>query len=312
MLRQRAPAVASGAPIAYASDAMNRIPSLLAPAAVATVLAAAAFAPAAAQSVELPQPVGYVNDFANVIPDNVEASIRNVVDEVRAKSGGEIVVVTLPTLPEGRGRDEIALEIGRQWRIGPGGEAGDEARNTGAVILVVPKETSEDGSGHLKIELGDRTNTFITATEAGRIRDQLMIPAFQQRDYGGGILVGVVALAEMYAEQFGFELTGDYPREQPRGVGVAPGDGLSLGRIIFFILLFMFLSRLVSRGSGCLFPGPGPRMRGGRRRGYGGPVILPIPFPTGGRRGGFGGFGGGFGGFGGGGGFSGGGAGGSW
>ena len=294
---------------------MIRLRSLTLPTAASALLAAALCAPASAQSVQLPAPVGYVNDFANVIPENVEASIRNVVDEVRAKSGGEIVVVTLPTLPGGRSRDEIALEIGRQWRIGPAGEAGDQARNTGAVVLVVPKETSEDGNGHLKIELGDRTNTFITATEAGRIRDQLMLPAFRNGDYGGGILLAVVALAESYAEEFGFELTGDYPREQPSGVGVGSGGGgLSLGRIIFFILLFMFLSRFFFRGGGCL---GGPRLGGRRRRGYGGPVLLPIPFPMGGRRGGFGGFGGGgfgggFGGFGGGGGFSGGGAGGSW
>src|SRR5688500_1505485 len=245
---------------------MTRLRSLTLPsAAVSALLAAALYAPAAAQSVELPAPVGYVNDFANVIPENVEASIRNVVDEVRAKSGGEIVVVTLPTLPGGRSRDEIALEVGRQWRIGPAGEAGDQARNTGAVVLVVPKETSADGNGHLKIELGDRTNTFITATEAGRIRDQLMLPAFRNGDYGGGILLAVVALAESYAEEFGFELTGDYPREQPRGVGVGSGGGgLSLGRIIFFILLFMFLSRFVFRGGGCL---GGPRLGGRRRRG---------------------------------------------
>ncbi|HUF11802.1 MAG TPA: TPM domain-containing protein [Longimicrobiales bacterium] len=261
--------------------------------------------PAAAQRVELPEPVGYVNDFADVIPENVEASIRNVVDEVRAKSGGEIVVVTLSTLPGGRSRDEVALEIGRQWRIGPAGEAGDQARNTGAVVLVVPKETSADGQGHVKLELGDRTNTFITATEAGRIRDRVMIPAFREGDYGGGILVGVVALAEMYAEHFDFELTGDYPRDDRGPVG--GGGGPSLFTIILLILLFLGISRIFRGGGG------GRGFRRGRRRGM--PLILPIPFPLGGgRRGGFGGFGGGggFGGFGGGGGFSGGGAGGSW
>lgn len=279
---------------------------------------AALAAPAAAQRVELPAPVGYVNDFADVIPENVEASIGNVVDEVRAKSGGEIVVVTLPTLPGGRSRDEIALEIGRQWRIGPAGAAGDQQRNTGAVVLVVPRETSVDGRGHLKIELGDVTSTFITATEAGRIRDQLMIPAFREQDYGGGILLGVVALAEMYAEQFDFELTGDYPRlEQPVGGDGERGGGPSPFTIIVLVLLFLWVSRMFRGGGG----GGGRGFRGGGRRGM--PVILPIPFPMGGsRRGGFGGFGGGFGGFGGGsggvggfgggGGFSGGGAGGSW
>ena len=57
-----------------------------------------AAAPAAAQ-VQIPRPTGYVNDFANVIPANDEAAITAVIDEVRTKSGGgEIVVVTLPSL----------------------------------------------------------------------------------------------------------------------------------------------------------------------------------------------------------------------
>lgn len=287
---------------------MSRIRSPYSVPLLAGALLASA-ASAAAQVVELPRPVGYVNDFADVIPENVEASIRNVVDEVRAKSGGEIVVVTLPTLPGGRSRDEVALEIGRQWRIGPGGVAGDEARNTGAVVLVVPRETSEDGRGHIKIELGDRTTTFVTATEAGRIRDQLMIPAFRQRDYGGGILLGVVALAEMYADQFDFQLTGDSPRQDVQQGPVGERRGPSTLTIIALIVIFLWLSRRFRGGGG----GGGGGFRGGGRRRGRGPMILPIPFPLGGgRRGGFGGFGGGFGGFGGGGGFSGGGAGGSW
>lgn len=143
-------------------------------------------APARAQ-VQLPQPVGYVNDFANVIPADAEDRITRIIDEVRTKSGGEIVVVTLPSL-EGRTRDEVALQIGREWRIGQKGQPGDPARNTGIVVLVVPKETSPDGSGHLKIETGLGTSTFITASEAGRIADNLIIPEFRAGDYGEGIL----------------------------------------------------------------------------------------------------------------------------
>src|SRR5690606_974315 len=117
--------------------------------------------------------------------------------EVRAKSGGEIVVVTLPSL-EGRTRDEVALQIGREWGIGRRGEPGDPARNTGTVVLVVPKETAPDGRGQLKIETGIGTTTFITAAEAGRIADRYMIPYFQRGDYGEGIFAGVAALAGLY------------------------------------------------------------------------------------------------------------------
>lgn len=271
------------------------------PALKSILLAAAALCclPAAgAAQIQLPDPVGYVNDFADVIPAEDEARIQTIVDEVRAKSGGEIVVVTLPSL-EGRTRDEVALQIGREWRIGQEGEAGDRARNTGAVVLVVPRETSPTGRGELKIELGDNTNTFITAAEAGRIRDDYMIPAFRAGDYGQGITAGVAALAVEYAENFGFELTGE-SRPPPPQRGRGDGGGGFFPWIFVLLILFMFMGR---RGRmGCL------------------PIFIPM---GGGGRGGFGGFGGGgfggggfggggFGGFGGGGGFSGGGAGGSW
>ena len=128
-----------------------------------------------AEDVRLPEPVGYVNDFADVITPEYEQQIQAVIDEVRAKSGGEIVVVTLPSLM-GRTRDELALQIGREWGVGQRGEPGDPARNTGVVVLVVPKETSPDGRGHAKIETGLGASTFITAAEAGQILDRFMIP----------------------------------------------------------------------------------------------------------------------------------------
>src|SRR5690606_18941394 len=140
-----------------------------------------------------------------------EAAIQRVIDEVRQKSGGEIVVVTLPSI-EGRSRDEVALTIGREWGIGQRGEPGGPARNTGVRVLVVPR-TSAAG-GDLKIELGLGANTFITATEAGRIADEAMVPAFRQDDYGAGIQAGVEQLALQFAERFGFEITGVVAPEQ--------------------------------------------------------------------------------------------------
>src|SRR5690606_23290361 len=124
--------------------------------------------------------------------------------------------------------------------------------------------------------------TFITAAEAGRIADRYMVPAFRDGDYGRGILGGVVAIAQEYAERFGFELTGEVAAREIQRDG---GGGAGL---LFFIIVVIVLLLLLSGRSG--------RGRGGRRRRHGMPVI--IPFPMGGRhRGGFGGFGGGFGGF---------------
>lgn len=273
--------------------------------AMGLLFAAVMLAPAALYpQLQLPQPTGYVNDFAGVIAADAESRIHAVIEEVRAKSGGEIAVVTLTSL-EGRTRHEVALQILREWGVGASGAPGDSTRNTGTVLLVVPKETSPDGRGHVEISLGYTTNTFITAAEAGRIRDQAMMPHLREADYGAAILAGVIGIAEHYGERFGFEVTGQAPA-QPRQRGRSGGGGIGAGEIIFFVFLMMFL---FGRGGG---GGRGRR----RRRGFGMPVILPFPI---GHRGGFGGFGGGGGGFGGGGfgGFGGGmggggGAGGSW
>ena len=145
-------------------------------------LVVSALAPAAAQQsgpLQIPQPVGYVNDFAHVISPASATEIARIIDDVRAKSGGEIVVVTLPDL-HGRPKEEVALNIGRQWKIGQNGKPGDPARNTGVVILVVPKETASDGKGQVRIETGLGAEGFITDADAGELRDAA-IPYFQQK-----------------------------------------------------------------------------------------------------------------------------------
>lgn len=272
--------------------------------------------PAAAQ-LTLPRPVGYVNDFANVIDPAYRDSIRAVVDDVREKSGGEIVVVTLESL-QGRSRDEVALQIGREWKIGQKGAPTDRNRNTGVVVLVSMRDRK------WKIETGTGTLTFIPAAEAGRIGRDLMVPELQAGNVGRGIFRAVQALGQAYAGQFGFQLAPQYPASAgggglagPRGVPSSQPDygdypsgrgsgqgGIPIGVIIAAIVLFFLLSR-GGRG-GCLPFLIGMSMGGGGRRGGG--------WGGGWGGGGFGGGGGGggFGGFGGGGGFSGGGSGGDW
>ncbi len=256
--------------------------------------------PHASAQQRIPAPVGYVNDFANVISPEREASISRIIDEVRTKSGGEIVVVTLPSL-EGEASNALAMRIGREWKIGKAGKPGDLAKETGIVFLVSP------GDRKVEIATGYGTNAFISATEAGRIQDQYVLPPFRAGDYGAGIEAGVAAIALQYAERFGFEMTGvtaadtaSRPLTQRRSRGFNP----------MFIFIIIAIVVALSRG------------RGGRGGGGGGNVLLGMilgQMMSGGGRGGFGGGGfggggggGGFGGFGGSGGFGGGGAGRSW
>ena len=126
-----------------------------------------------AQDPQIPAPRGYVNDFAGVIGAERVARIERIIGDVRAKSGGEIVVVTLPDIGD-REVGDVALRIGREWKVGAAAEVGDRKRNTGLVILVVPKETSADGRGYIGFQTGNGVEGFITDSRAGDIRREAM------------------------------------------------------------------------------------------------------------------------------------------
>ena len=206
-----------------------------------------------AGQLRVPAPVGYVNDFAGVIPQPQRDSIQRIIDEVRAKSGGEIVVVTLPRL-EGQPVEDVALQIGRDWKIGQKGAPTDSARNTGTVLLIVPKESSDDGKGHLWIATGTGTSRFFTAAQAGRIRDSYMIPAFREGAYGTGILLGVIGIAARYADAFHFQLTGvALPQDTVQPVA---RHATRIPFVVWIIIIFVVLS-VIRGGGGGRTPRPG-------------------------------------------------------
>lgn len=252
----------------------------------------------------LPQPVGYVNDFANVLSPEAESRIDDLARRVHAATRGDLVVVTLPDL-QGRPVEEIALRLGREWKVGADAAIGDQARNAGVVILLVPKETASDGRGRCRIETGQGAEGFLTDAVAGALcREQT--PRFQARDYSGAMERLAFAVGDRYAAAFGVTLDGQ-PRELRRS---RPSDEnpSAFGLLVLLVILFIVFSS----------------MGGRRRRGCVGCIPIPVPgpgihiggLPGGGwSGGGFGGGsfgGGGFGGFGGGGGFSGGGGGSDW
>src|SRR3972149_6645195 len=86
---------------------------------------------------QIPQPVGYVNDFAGVIRPGIQARMQTLIDAVRQASRGEIVVVTLRDLG-GRGPVDAGVQIGRGGGVGAGGGAGVPGGNAGVTLLLMP------------------------------------------------------------------------------------------------------------------------------------------------------------------------------
>ena len=256
------------------------------------------------QGVTIPAaPTGFVSDFANILPADRVSLMTRIAEDVKAKSGGEIAVVTMADIGN-RQASEVALEIGRQWKVGQADAIGTRSRNAGVVILLVPKETSSSGKGSCRIEVGQGSEGFITDGMSGEICREAT-PFFREQDYARGLTVVTTLVAQRYAQEFGFVLDTTLVPRRP-----ARQQETELNPLVVLIIIFIIIFLLSRAGRG----------RGGRGGGGGGfvPVILPGigggGWGSGGGwgGGGGGGGGGGFGGFGGGGGFSGGGGGSDW
>ncbi len=261
------------------------------------------------QGLTIPAPRGYVSDFAGVLDSASIQKMTAVIEDLKAKTGGEIAVVTLADLQD-RAASDVALDIGRQWGVGQKGNPGDPARNRGIVILLVPRKDHRAGSGAFWIATGTGSEGFVTDAAAGRVRDAVM-SQLSNEDYGGALVQATELVAQRFADEFHVALD---PSSRPRArFRVIPdGDTVNPGAVFAILVIALVIGVTILRG----LAGGGrgsllswlvlAALQSNRRNRWGG---------GGGGFGGFGGFGGGggggFGGFGGGGGFSGGGAGGS-
>ncbi len=249
------------------------------------------------------RPTGYLTDQAGIVDAGAARAIEDLAARLRAATGAELAVVTLPTIQD-RAPGDVALTIGRTWGVGGAGAIGDSARNAGMVLLVVPR--TAEHKGELYLSTGRGIEGILTDAMSGRILD-LMLDDLRAQRYGAALLIGTQAIAATVAKGYGVTdstLAATDPFRTP-----TQGRGSDFVQaLVFFIviLVVVFISNSGGRGGGG---------RGRRRRGS----ILPGLILGsggwggggwgGGGFGGGGGGGGGFGGFGGGGGFSGGGAG---
>lgn len=224
--------------------------------------------PAGAKEMKFPAPRGAVNDFAQVIPAEYERRMSDLARLVWERAGVALVVATFPDLG-GEPIEEFANRLYEAWGIGKKGE------DKGLLILLAMKER------RIRVETGYGVEGILPDAKVGAIMDRYIIPYLRRGRIGEGLYSGLLAFAQVVAEEEGVELKGapaPLPRRRTTPALFFP---------IFFPLLFFLL----------FFFSLGARRRALRRRAL--PFLIIGPYFGGGFGGGFGGFGGGFGSFGG-------------
>jgi uncharacterized protein len=240
--------------------------------------------PALASEPKFPPLTGRVVDDAGVLDTWTQSELTDMLAAHEGATGEQVVVVTLDSL-QGYSIEDYGYQLGRHWGIGQKGS------NTGALLIVAPKEHK------VRIEVGYGLEGKLTDATSRTIIETDILPSFKRGDFNAGVLAGATSILKVLGGNEGVA---------PSAESIAPADSSNvvLGLFtLFFLLALILVARKILGGSRKDFirrmggtVGPGSNFGGGFSGG-----------------GGFGGGGFGGGGFSGGGGsFGGGGASGSW
>ncbi len=214
--------------------------------------------------VTFPEYQGWVNDFAEVIPEEAETNIHTLAFEVKQKTGADIAAVSVKNM-QGMDVSEYTVRLFKDWGIG------EKDKDNGVLLFLAMQERK------VRIEVGYGLEGILPDGLCGEILDKYVIPDFRNGDYGMGFYRGMTAIAGVIARDAGVTITGavEIETEEPRPAG------------LFFVMFVIFLI-IITKGRiipwllmGMLSGGSGGK---GGPRGFGGGGF-------GGR--GFGGFGGG-------------------
>jgi uncharacterized protein len=252
----------------------------------------------------LPQPTGYVNDYAGVVDKATKDRLETTLANLDRQQQIQFSVVTVDTTG-GQEIFDYSLAVARGWGIGS-----KDATKPSLLLLVAIKDRKyfTQVSRHLEGDLPDGL--------VGQIQREDLVPAFKAEQYGQGIADTVDTYIATVAQKNGFSTDTIFPAGTTRVTERSPGRRdnsagslvmVLIAGAIVVILLLAIRSRGGRGGGGGLLAGLvlGSLLNSGRGSGSSG-------WGGGGFGGGGGSSGGGFGGFGGGGDFGGGGAGGSW
>ena len=112
---------------------------------------------------------------------------------MQKKSGADLVVVTLPSL-NGRTVEEVAIDIGRSYKLGAVG------KNNGMVYLTALNERK------MRIEQGLGLEDKIPVSTLENIMNNDILPYYKQNSYETGIRRGTYRLAQTVAQAEGVKI----------------------------------------------------------------------------------------------------------
>ena len=136
---------------------------------------------------QVPQPTGWVNDFAQILSPDYNIKLTSLIEELEAKTSAEIFVVTVQSIAP-YDEKEYARMLFDNWKPGKKG------KDNGVLVLVAVKER------RWRIETGYGVEGILPDGLCGEIGRNYMVPYLKDGNYSQGIYNGVGAIAKVIAD----------------------------------------------------------------------------------------------------------------
>ncbi len=234
--------------------------------------------PALAAAPKFPALTGRVVDVAGILSASTQSELTALLAAHERLTGQQVVVVTLPSL-QGYTIEDYGYQLGRYWGIG------QKDKNTGALLIVAPKEHK------VRIEVGYGLEGTLTDAASRTIIESDILPSFKRGDFDAGILAGTKSILSVLGGNS--PETGE-PASSTSAVPYQPPRAVQIAIIVGFFLFPLLVFSVIVLG---LISSAGNRGRyGGRDGWYSGGGFGGGGSSSGGGGGGFSGGGGSFGG----------------
>ncbi len=138
--------------------------------------------------------VEFVIDSAKIISSKDKKTINRIANDIKRKTGAEIVVLTVNSIEPYENIEEYAFNIANKMRIG------EKNQNNGILIVL------SVGDRKIRIEVGNGLEKVLYNTLAGSIIDNFMIPYFVKNNYSLGLKMGYSEVAKILANFYGITI----------------------------------------------------------------------------------------------------------
>jgi uncharacterized protein len=134
-------------------------------------------------ALDVPPLRGRVNDLAGLLSQDLAARLENQLSDFEQQSGHQVVLLSIQSLQD-EDLASFALRTAERWKLGQKGH------DNWALLLVSVSDRK------LRIEVGYGLEGTLPDATANQIINEIIVPRFREKDFGGGIESGLSAIMQ--------------------------------------------------------------------------------------------------------------------